>query len=196
MKLLFDLALAFVGLVCLSPLLLLLALLVRIKIGSPVLFRQRRPGLHAKPFYLYKFRTMTDARDGEGNLLSDEKRLTGLGRFLRGSSLDELPELLNVVKCEMSLVGPRPLLLEYLALYSREEAVRHQVRPGLTGWAQVNGRNGISWPEKLKLDAWYVRNRTFLLDLKILFITFFKVLNREGIHQDGHVTSEKFNGSN
>lgn len=195
LKNLFDFGTALFVLICLTPLLLIIALLVRVKIGSPILFRQQRPGLNAKPFVMCKFRTMTDERDSKMNLLPDEKRLTGLGRFLRSSSLDELPELLNIIKCEMSLVGPRPLLMEYLPLYSAEQASRHLVRPGITGWAQVNGRNGIPWAEKLKLDVWYVKNRTFWLDLKILFITFSKVLTQQGIHQAGHVTIEKFTGN-
>lgn len=195
MKYLFDFFVALFGCVCLSPFFVIIALLVRVTLGTPVLFRQERPGLHGKPFRIYKFRTMHDFRDSEGCLLSDAKRLSRLGRFLRNSSLDELPELLNVLKHEMSLVGPRPLLMEYLPLYSPEEAVRHSILPGITGWAQVNGRNGISWSEKLKLDVWYVRNRTFWLDLKILAMTFTKVLKQEGIHQAGHVTTAKFKGN-
>lgn len=195
MKRLFDFTFALCGLVVLSPLLLLIGLLVRIRIGSPIFFRQQRPGVQGKPFNMYKFRTMTDARDSKGTLLPDDKRLTGLGKFLRSSSMDELPELLNVIKCEMSLVGPRPLLIEYLPLYNAEQALRHEVRPGITGWAQVNGRNEIPWAEKLKLDVWYVQNRTFWLDIKILLMTLSKVLRREGIHQEGHVTIEKFTGN-
>lgn len=195
MKIIFDLLAAICGLVCISPLLLIISLLIRLKIGSPVFFRQQRPGLNAKPFYMYKFRTMTDARDNKGDLLPDDKRLTALGGVLRRTSLDELPELINVIKCEMSLVGPRPLLMEYLPLYSYEQATRHQVRPGITGWAQINGRNEINWKEKLNLDIWYVRNRTFWLDLRMLFLTFAKVLRQQGISQDGHVTVEKFKGN-
>lgn len=196
MKRIFDFTIALCGLICLSPLLLIIAVLVRVKIGFPIFFIQRRPGFNAKPFCMYKFRTMTNAMDSKGDLLPDEKRLTSFGRFLRSSSLDELPELFNVIKCEMSLVGPRPLLMEYLPLYSQEESRRHLVRPGITGWAQVNGRNAIPWREKLKLDVWYVNHHTFRLDLKILLLTFLKVLRREGIHQDGQATAERFKGSN
>lgn len=189
-----DLAFSSLGLLFISPLLLGLALLVRIKLGAPVLFCQQRPGLFGKPFKMYKFRTMTDARDAEGNLLPDWQRLTAFGKFLRSSSLDELPELFNVLKGEMSLVGPRPLLMEYLPLYSPEQARRHEVKPGITGWAQVNGRNAISWEEKFKLDVWYVDNRSFWLDLKILWLTVRKVFAREGIAQEGQATAEKFMG--
>ena len=195
MKCVFDFTVALFGLVILSPILIVISLLAWVKLGSPIFFRQRRPGFQAKPFYMYKFRTMTDIRDTKGDLLPDEKRLTGFGKFLRNSSLDELLSLLNVIKCEMSLVGPRPLLMEYLPLYNMEQARRHEVRPGITGWAQVNGRNEISWSEKLKLDVWYAQNHTFLLDLKILYMTFSKVVKREGIHQVGHVTIEKFTGN-
>jgi sugar transferase EpsL len=176
----------------LSPLLLSLALLIRFHLGAPILFRQKRPGLHGKPFILNKFRTMTNARDPQDRLLPDAERLTRLGRFLRSSSLDELPELFNVLKGEMSLVGPRPLLMEYLGYYTPEQARRHQVKPGITGWAQVNGRNALSWDEKFELDVWYVDHRSFRLDLKILAVTAWKVLNREGISQPGQVTMEKF----
>jgi len=195
MKRLFDFTAAFCGLILLGPLLIVIALLVRVKLGSPVLFRQQRPGLHAKPFNMYKFRTMTDAVDSKGDFLPDEKRLTALGRFLRSSSLDELPELLNIIKYEMSLVGPRPLLIEYLPRYNAEQARRHEVRPGITGWAQVNGRNAISWEEKFKLDVWYVENRTFRLDLRILWLTFIKTITREGINYPGQATMEKFQGT-
>ncbi|PWH12191.1 MAG: sugar transferase [Anaerolineae bacterium] len=195
-KRLFDLFLATLGLVLLSPVLLLIALLVRLYHGSPVLFRQRRPGLKGKPFYIYKFRTMTDARDENGNLLPDSQRLTRLGRFLRASSLDELPELLNVLRGEMSIVGPRPLLMQYLDRYTPEQARRHDVLPGITGWAQVNGRNAISWEEKFRLDVWYVDHWSLWLDLKIILLTLWKVLKREGISQPGHATAEEFLGSN
>jgi sugar transferase EpsL len=168
--------------------------MVRRKHGAPVLFRQTRPGMGGKPFLMYKFRTMTDQRDTAGNLLPDEKRLTRFGKFLRSTSLDELPELINVLKGEMSLVGPRPLLMEYLGRYSPEQARRHEVRPGITGWAQVNGRNAISWEEKFKLDVWYVDNRSLWLDIKILWMTFVKVFKREGISQEGQATAEKFMG--
>lgn len=173
----------------------LLALLVRFKLGAPVLFRQQRPGLHGRPFTLYKFRTMTDARDAEGALLPDAERLTSFGHFLRSTSLDELPELFNVLKGEMSLVGPRPLLMEYLPRYTPEQQRRHEVRPGLTGWAQVNGRNALSWEEKFALDVWYVEHCSFWLDLKILVLTTGKIINREGISQPGHATMEEFRGS-
>jgi sugar transferase EpsL len=180
--------------VVIAPLLLILSLLVRIKLGSPVLFRQQRPGLYGKPFMMYKFRTMTDERDADDNLLPDEKRLSGFGKFLRNGSLDELPELINVLKGEMSLVGPRPLLMEYLPLYSPEQSRRHVARPGITGWAQVNGRNAISWEEKFRLDVWYVDHQSFWLDLKILWMTFEKVFKREGISQAGEATMSKFTG--
>jgi sugar transferase EpsL len=162
--------------------------------GSPVLFKQKRPGLHGKPFYLYKFRTMTDEKDQHGNVLPDRKRLTTFGKRLRKYSLDELPQLFNVLKGELSLVGPRPLLMEYLALYSEEQAKRHLVKPGMTGWAQINGRNAIGWDEKFKLDVWYVYNRSFFLDLKILWLTAKKVWHTEGIQQQGHETAEIFKG--
>ncbi|MGE4403627.1 MAG: sugar transferase [Desulfobulbus sp.] len=195
MKRVFDVVSVCLGLLLIWPLVLLLAVLVRIKLGSPIFFCQTRPGLHGKPFTMVKFRTMTDARDGQGQLLPDDQRLTPFGKFLRSTSLDELPELINVLKGEMSLVGPRPLLMEYLPLYSPEQARRHEVRPGITGWAQVNGRNAISWEEKFKLDVWYVDNQSLWLDLKILWMTFAKVFKREGISQEGQATAEKFKGS-
>ena len=190
----FDLLAALSILVILFPVLLVLVLLVRIKLGAPIFFCQTRPGKNGAPFTMYKFRTMTDERDGYGQLLHDKDRLTRFGQFLRASSLDELPELLNVLKGEMSLVGPRPLLMEYLPLYSTEQARRHEVRPGITGWAQVNGRNAISWNEKFKLDVWYVNNRSILLDIKILWMTVWRVVRRSDISQEGHVTAEKFRG--
>jgi sugar transferase EpsL len=190
-----DFILAAVALVVGLPFLLILSLFVRVRLGSPVLFRQQRPGLMGKPFQVLKFRTMTDARDAQGELLPDADRLTPFGKWLRSTSLDELPEFWNVVKGEMSLVGPRPLLLEYLPLYSPEQARRHHVRPGITGWAQVNGRNAISWTEKLALDVWYVDHRSTWLDIKILFMTVAKVFRAEGIAQAGHATAEKFKGS-
>lgn len=171
------------------------AIVVRMKLGAPILFKQKRPGLHGKPFYLYKFRTMTDERDESGKLLPDSVRLTSTGKWIRKLSLDELPQLFNVLKGELSLVGPRPLLMEYLPLYSKEQIRRHEVKPGITGWAQVNGRNAISWDDKFALDVWYVDHKSFLLDLKILFLTFIKVFKREGINQDDHVTVEKFTGN-
>lgn len=195
MKRLLDVILASVGLVLLAPFMLVLAVLVRLKLGSPVLFRQTRPGLHGKPFTMFKFRTMTDARDDDGNLLPDDQRLTRFGRFLRETSLDELPELWNVLKGDMSLVGPRPLLMEYLPLYTPEQARRHKVRPGITGWAQVNGRNALSWEEKFKLDVWYVDNHSLWLDIKILWLTVRKVFAREGISAAGEATMPRFTGS-
>ncbi len=194
-KRLFDLTAAGLGLILLSPVLLLLALLVRLFHGTPVLFRQMRPGYRGRPFPLYKFRTMTDERGGTGDLLPDEARLTRFGRFLRAASLDELPELLNILRGEMSLVGPRPLLMQYLDRYSPEQARRHEALPGLTGWAQVNGRNALTWEDKFRLDVWYVDHWSFWLDIKILFITLWKVLKREGISQEGHVTAEEFMGN-
>jgi sugar transferase EpsL len=194
-KRIFDLLAATLGLLIISPVLLIVALLVRIRHGSPVLFGQKRPGLRGGPFQIYKFRTMTNARAADGSLLPDEHRLTPLGRFLRASSLDELPELFNVLRGEMSLVGPRPLLMQYLDRYSPEQARRHEVLPGITGWAQVNGRNALTWEDKFKLDVWYVDHWSFWLDLKILFLTISKVFKREGISQPGHATMEEFRGS-
>lgn len=195
MKRCLDFFAALIGLLALFPIILVLCILIRIKLGSPIFFSQVRPGLHGKPFRMIKFRTMRDANDSNGNPLPDAERLTKFGNFLRATSLDELPELWNVLKGEMSLVGPRPLLMEYLELYSPEQARRHEVRPGVTGWAQVNGRNAISWEQKFELDAWYVDNRTLWLDIKILFLTVKKVFVREGISAEGHVTIEKFKGS-
>ena len=195
MKRLFDLTAAFFALLLLALPLALLAWQVRRKLGSPVFFTQVRPGLHGKPFKMVKFRTMTSERGPDGELLPDAVRLTPFGRFLRSSSLDELPELWNVLKGDMSLVGPRPLLMEYLPLYSPEQARRHEVRPGVTGWAQINGRNALSWEEKFRLDVWYVDNRSFWLDLKILALTVKKVFVREGISAAGEVTAAKFTGS-
>ncbi len=195
LKRLFDLLATLPALFLLAPLLGVLALLVRLKLGAPILFRQQRPGLYGRPFTLYKFRTMTDARDAEGKLRRDAERLTSFGRFLRSSSLDELPELFNVLKGEMSLVGPRPLRMEYLPLYSPEQARRHDVKPGITGWAQVRGRNQLSWEEKFALDVWYIDNLSFLLDIKILFLTIKQVLKREGISAEGHSTMPRFEGT-
>lgn len=195
MKRLFDLTAALFGLMLLAPIILILAILIRQKLGSPVFFTQARPGLYGKPFKMIKFRTMTDARDTDGSLLPDSVRLTAFGRFLRSTSLDELPELCNVLKGDMSLVGPRPLLMEYLPRYTPEQARRHEVRPGITGWAQINGRNAISWEEKFKLDVWYVDNQSFWLDLKILVLTIKKVFVREGISATGEATMPKFTGS-
>ena len=181
-------------LVFLFPLLLALAWLIKVKLGTPIIFFQMRPGKDGVPFVMRKFRTMTDARNADGHLMQDKDRLTPFGQLLRASSLDELPELLNVLKGEMSLVGPRPLLMEYLPLYSQEQIRRHEVRPGITGWAQVNGRNAISWEEKFKLDVWYVDNQSLWLDMRILWLTVWRVIHRTDISQDGHVTIEKFRG--
>jgi len=194
-KRLFDLIVCLLLLSTMALPLLLLAWMVRRRLGSPIFFIQQRPGLHGRPFPLFKFRTMTNACDAKGNLLSDGDRLTPFGRFLRATSLDELPELLNVVRGEMSLVGPRPLLMEYLGRYTREQARRHEVLPGITGWAQVNGRNALTWEEKFRLDVWYVDHRTFWLDLKILWRTAKAVAMREGINQEGRATMDKFKGS-
>jgi sugar transferase EpsL len=191
-----DIAIAFIGLVVMAMPMLLLSLLIALKLGRPVLFIQIRPGLHGKPFKMVKFRTMTNKRDEDGNLLPDAIRLTSFGRFLRSSSLDELPELWNVLKGDMSLVGPRPLLMEYLPLYSETQKRRHEARPGITGWAQVNGRNALSWDEKFELDVWYVENKSFLLDLRILVTTIKKVIVREGISANGEETMPKFKGIN
>ena len=194
MKRAFDLLLVLLTALIWAPVLVVLALLVRLRLGRPIFFTQFRPGLHGELFKLVKFRTMTDARNAEGRLLPDAERLTGLGRWLRATSLDELPELWNVLAGDMSLVGPRPLLPEYLPLYSAEQARRHEVRPGITGWAQVNGRNAIGWEEKFRLDVWYVRNRTFWLDVTILWRTFVRVLGRHGISAAGEATMPKFTG--
>lgn len=194
MKRLFDLAVALIALAVLAGPLLLLALVVRARLGSPVLFTQVRPGLQGRPFRMIKFRTMTDALGADGELLPDAQRLTAFGRFLRSTSLDELPELWNVLRGEMSLVGPRPLLMEYLPLYTPEQARRHEVRPGITGWAQVNGRNALSWEDRFRLDVWYVDNHSLWLDLRILWLTVRKVLVREGISAQGEATMSKFTG--
>jgi sugar transferase EpsL len=194
-KRIFDVIVAALALACLAPVLVLLALFVRWRIGSPVLFVQERPGLSAQPFNIFKFRTMTDERDSAGHLLPDGERLVPFGRFIRAASLDELPEFFNVIRGDMSLVGPRPLLREYLPLYTAEQARRHEVRPGITGWAQVNGRNALSWEERLRLDVWYVDHRSFWLDLRILWMTLIAVATRRGISQDGHATMEKFTGN-
>ncbi len=194
-KRLFDLAVAGSALVLLSPVLLIVSAAVLIALGRPVIFGQLRPGLGGKPFRLLKFRTMTNARDDSGRPLADESRLTGFGRFLRSTSLDELPELWNVVRGDMSLVGPRPLLVQYLERYSPEQARRHEVRPGLTGWAQVNGRNSLGWPERLTMDVWYVDHRTFWLDLKILVLTVKAVFSRDGINSEGSATMHEFMGN-
>lgn len=195
LKRIFDLVASVLALLILAPVFLVLAVSIRLRLGSPVLFRQHRPGLYGRRFTMLKFRTMTDERGIDGYLLSDAQRLTKCGRILRNTSLDELPELWNVLKGDMSLVGPRPLLMEYLPLYTKEQARRHEVRPGVTGWAQVNGRNALSWNERFALDVWYVDNQSVWLDLKILFLTAWKVIRREGISQPGHATMEPFKGS-
>lgn len=193
-KRLFDMILSCAGLILLAPVILTLALLVRLTLGSPVLFRQTRPGLDGRPFEMLKFRSMRDDRDAYGDLLPNHRRLTDFGRWLRASSLDELPELWNVLKGDMSLVGPRPLLMEYLSLYTHRQARRHEVKPGVTGWAQVNGRNAITWEEKFELDVWYVDHRSLWLDLRILMLTLRKVLRREGIAHAGDVAMPRFRG--
>lgn len=190
-----DLIVVLVSLLFIAPLLLIIALLVRIKLGSPVLFRQQRPGLNCQPFTIFKFRTMRNSYDSQGNLLPDKDRQTRFGHFLRKSSLDELPELFNIVRGEMSLVGPRPLLMKYLYRYDEVQMRRHEVKPGLTGWAQINGRNGITWERKLNLDVWYIDNWSLALDIKILVLTVWTVLKREGISQPGEVGMAEFNGS-
>lgn len=191
-KRIFDQVLAILGLAVLLPFLLCIALAVRFKLGSPVLFRRSRPGYRGNPFVMYKFRSMTNDRDASGNLLPDGDRLTRFGRFLRAWSLDELPELWNVIKGDMSLVGPRPLLMEYLPLYNARQTRRHEVKPGMTGWAQVKGRNALTWEERFELDIWYVENESFILDLNILWMTIWTVLNRKGISHEGSATMEKF----
>lgn len=195
MKRLIDIIGSLAGLTVLLPALLVIYCLIRWQMGKPVLFRQQRPGLHGKPFEMIKFRTMLDAVNRNGQPLDDAARLTTLGKFLRATSLDELPELWNVLKGEMSLVGPRPLLMEYLPLYNEHQARRHEVRPGVTGWAQVNGRNAISWDQKFELDTWYVDNQSLWVDVKILLLTVWKVFTRHGISQDGQATMEVFRGS-
>src|SRR5690554_1861482 len=196
LKRLFDIVAALSGLLLLSPVFLIVALQVRRKLGSPVFFRQTRPGLHGKPFEMVKFRTMLDAHDEIGNPLPDSERMTPFGRFLRSSSLDELPELWNVLKGDMSLVGPRPLAMAYLPLYSAEQARRHEVKPGVTGWAQINGRNSIPWKKKFEMDVWYVDNQSLMLDIKILLLTVKKVLARSDVQEGGQDQVESFNGKN
>jgi len=193
-KRVFDIGIGLFALIALSPLMAIVAALVAINLGRPILFRQRRPGLFGCPFDILKFRTMRDARDGVGELLPDSERITGFGQFLRSTSLDELPEILNVLRGEMSLVGPRPLLMEYLPLYSPRQAQRHEVLPGITGLAQVNGRNAASWRRRLSLDVWYVKNHSVWLDVKILAVTAYRVACREGIQQAGHISSDRFTG--
>lgn len=194
-KRIIDLTIAFFGMLFLLPIFLLIILIVKINLGSPIFFIQKRPGRNGKVFYIYKFRTMINKFDKNGNVLSDEKRLTKFGKFLRSTSLDELPELINVIKGDMSLVGPRPLLVEYLPLYSKRQSIRHKVKPGITGWAQINGRNAISWNEKFELDVWYVYNLSVGLDIKILWLTLKKVILRNDISHNNHVTMNKFKGN-
>ncbi|QOR61802.1 sugar transferase [Sulfurovum indicum] len=195
LKRMFDVVLVLILIVFLLPVYMIVSLLIVITMGSPILFKQKRPGKDGKIFEIYKFRTMTDETDEKGGLLSDEKRLTKMGKFIRSTSLDELPQLFNVLKGDMSFVGPRPLLVEYLPLYNEKQKKRHNVKPGITGWAQVNGRNSISWEEKFDYDVWYVEHQSFLLDMKILWMTFLKVFDRSGISSDTSVTIEKFKGS-
>ena len=195
MKRLFDIIVVITVFIPLLPVIICVGVGVWLFIGRPILFKQIRPGKNCKPFGIYKFRTMTNGRNNTGHLLTDELRLTNFGKFVRSTSLDELPELLNVLKDEMSLVGPRPLLMQYLERYTPEQMRRHEVKPGITGWAQINGRNAISWEEKFKLDVWYVDHQSFLLDLKIILLTFWKIIRREGINQKGQATTEEFKGS-
>jgi sugar transferase EpsL len=194
MKRMFDFVVAFMLIMLLWPIMMIIVILIRIKLGSPILFKQQRPGMHGKPFIIYKFRTMKQLADKNGKLLDDSLRMTGLGTFLRKYSLDELPQLFNILKGDLSLIGPRPLLMEYLPLYSKEQTRRHDVRPGISGWAQVNGRNAVSWEEKFQYDVWYVDNQSFLLDMKIMWMTLIKVISSEGVTQEGSVTMEKFRG--
>jgi lipopolysaccharide/colanic/teichoic acid biosynthesis glycosyltransferase len=187
-----DVILSVVGLLILSPVLIMSAIIIRVKLGSPIFFRQQRPGLHGKGFLFYKFRTMTDQRDAAGQLLPDEKRLPAFGRFLRSTSIDELPELFNVLKGDMSIVGPRPLMMKYLDRYTPEQARRHDVKPGITGWAQINGRNAVSWEDRFNLDVWYVDNWSIRLDVKIILKSIWMVITREGITQQGRATVDEF----
>ena len=195
LKRLFDFSVSLVMMTALLPVFAITALLVKLNLGAPVLFTQIRPGLKGRPFKIYKFRSLTDEMDENGGLLPDAERFSRFSALLRSSSLDELPELINVLKGDMSLVGPRPLLMQYLERYDREQARRHEVRPGITGWAQVNGRNAISWEEKFKLDVWYVDHHTFFMDIRILFLTLVQVFKRQGIQETGHVTAREFMGS-
>lgn len=195
MKRAFDLIVSVTVLLLTLPLTGIIAIIVMLKMGRPVLFKQRRPGLYGQPFILYKFRTMTDEKDEHGQLLSDTERLTSFGIFMRSLSLDELPQLLNVIKGDLSLVGPRPLLMDYLVLYNEKQKKRHTVKPGITGWAQVNGRNTITWEEKFEMDVWYAENRTFLTDMRIIFMTVKKVIEREGITEEGESTATAFEGN-
>ena len=195
LKVVFDLLLAIILVILFSPVYIIVSILILLKMGSPIFFRQLRPGFNGEIFGIYKFRTMTNEKDKDGELLPDEQRLVGIGKFIRSTSLDELPQIFNVLKGEMSFVGPRPLLVEYLPLYNEEQNKRHNVKPGITGWAQVNGRNAISWEQKFEYDVWYVDNQSFLLDMKILWMTFLKVIRRSDISSSTAVTMEKFKGS-
>ncbi len=195
MKRFIDVMVSFIGLLLLSPVVVVTAILIRIQLGNPVIFSQDRPGLHGNIFCLYKFRTMTDERDADGRLLPDDLRLTRVGRVIRRLSIDELPQLVNVFKGDMSLIGPRPLLVEYLPLYSEDQMRRHHVRPGITGWAQVNGRNSVGWRERFELDVWYVDHQSFLLDLKIILMTLRNIVSQDGISEDGRATMSKFSGN-
>lgn len=195
MKRFFDFIISLIALIILLLPIIIIALFILFTIGTPIIFKQKRPGLNEKPFYIYKFRTMTNATDKQGNLLPNNKRMTKVGNLLRRLSLDELPQLFNVLKGDLSLIGPRPLLMDYLDLYTSEQARRHEVRPGITGWAQVNGRNAITWEEKFQYDVWYVDNQGFLLDLKILFLTIVKVIKSDGVNKSDDVTMERFKGT-
>ncbi len=195
LKTIFDRVLALILIILFSPVYIIVALLIWAKMGRPILFRQQRPGLHEKIFGIYKFRTMTNEKDENGELLPDDQRLVGIGKFIRSASLDELPQIFNVLKGDMSFVGPRPLLIEYLPLYNEKQKKRHDVKPGITGWAQVNGRNAISWEQKFDYDVWYVEHQSFWLDMKILWMTFLKVVNRSDISSDTAATMEKFEGT-
>lgn len=195
MKRIFDIIVSLVLILLFSIPMVIIALAILFRMGFPIIFKQKRPGLHERPFFIYKFRTMTNATDKDGNLLANEERITRLGNIIRKLSLDELPQLFNVIKGDLSLVGPRPLLMEYLPLYNKKQARRHEVKPGITGWAQVNGRNAITWEERFNLDVWYVNNQSFVLDLKILYLTLLKVFKREGVNPKGKQFVEKFKGS-
>lgn len=194
-KTIFDKLLALLLIILLSPIYIVVSILILVKMESPILFRQQRPGFHEQIFGIYKFRTMTTEKDGNGELLPDEQRLIGIGKFIRSASLDELPQIFNVLKGDMSFVGPRPLLIEYLPLYNEKQKKRHDVKPGITGWAQVNGRNAISWEQKFEYDVWYVEHQSFWLDMKILWLTFLKVIKRSDISSDTSATMEKFEGT-
>ncbi|HIQ27990.1 MAG TPA: sugar transferase [Sulfurovum sp.] len=195
LKRIFDILLSILLIILFSPIYIIVSLLILLKMGSPILFKQQRPGLHEKIFEIYKFRTMTNEKNENGQLLSDDKRLVGIGKFIRSVSLDELPQIFNVLKGDMSFIGPRPLLIEYLTLYNEKQKKRHDVKPGITGWAQVNGRNAISWEQKFEFDIWYVEHHSFWLDMKILWMTFIKVIKRSDISSNTSITMEKFKGT-